>query len=39
VIHTHSPNLVAFALARRPLPVRYEPLLQMGQAEEVPVVP
>jgi L-ribulose-5-phosphate 4-epimerase len=31
--------LVAFALARRPLPVRYEPLLHLGQAEEVPVVP
>ena len=39
VIHTHSPNLVAFALARRPLPVRYQPLLHLGQAEEVPVVP
>ena len=30
VIHTHSPNLVVFALARRPLPVRYEPLLHLG---------
>ena len=25
VIHTHSPHLLAFALARRPLPARYEP--------------
>ena len=39
VIHTHFPNLVAFALARRPLPVLYEPLLHLGQAEEVPWAP
>ena len=39
VIHTHSPNLLAFALRGRPLPVRYEPLVRLGQAEEVPVVP
>ena len=38
VIHTHSPYLLAFALARRPLPTRYEPLRRLGQAEEVPVV-
>jgi L-fuculose-phosphate aldolase len=38
VIHTHSPNLLAFALEGRPLPVRYEPLRRLGQAEEVPVV-
>jgi L-ribulose-5-phosphate 4-epimerase len=38
VIHTHSPHLLAFALARRPLPARYEPLRWLGQAEEVPVV-
>jgi L-fuculose-phosphate aldolase len=37
VIHTHSPHLLAFALAGRPLPVRYEPLPRLGQAEEVPV--
>jgi L-ribulose-5-phosphate 4-epimerase len=37
VIHTHSPALLAFALAGRPLPVRYEALLRFGQAEEVPV--
>jgi Class II Aldolase and Adducin N-terminal domain len=39
VIHTHSPWLLAFALAARPLPARYEPLPCLGQAEEVPVVP
>jgi L-fuculose-phosphate aldolase len=39
VIHTHSPHLLAFALAGRPLPVRYEPLPRLGQAEEVPVAP
>jgi L-fuculose-phosphate aldolase len=38
VIHTHSPHLLAFALARRPLPSRYEPLRWLGQAEEVPVL-
>ena len=38
-IHTHSPHLLAFALAGRPLPVRYEPLPRLGQAEEVPVAP
>jgi L-fuculose-phosphate aldolase len=39
VIHTHSPHLLAFALAQRPLPARYEPLRRLGQAEEVPVAP
>lgn len=39
VIHTHSPNLLAFALANRALPCRYEALLRFGQAAEVPVVP
>jgi L-ribulose-5-phosphate 4-epimerase len=38
VIPTHSPHLLAFALAGRPLPARYEPLPHLGQAEEVPVV-
>ena len=38
MIYTHSPHLLAFALARRPLPTRYEPLRRLGQAEEVPVV-
>ena len=37
VIHTHSPHLLAFAMAGRPLPARYEPLPRLGQAEEVPV--
>src|ERR1700750_840294 len=36
VIHTHSPHLLAFALAGRPLPARYEPLPRLGQAGEVP---
>jgi L-ribulose-5-phosphate 4-epimerase len=39
VIHAHSPHLLAFALAGRPLPARYEPLPRLGQAEEVPVAP
>lgn len=38
MIRTHSPHLLAFALARRPLSARYEPLRWLGQAEEVPVV-
>ena len=39
VIHTHSPALLAFAMANRELPCRYEALLRFGQAEPVPVVP
>jgi L-ribulose-5-phosphate 4-epimerase len=39
IIHTHSPHLVAFAMANRPLPCRYEAMLRLGQAEDVPVVP
>src|ERR1700730_18112026 len=39
VVHTPSPHLLEFALAGRPLPVRYEPLCRLGQAEEVPVAP
>jgi len=39
IIHTHSPHLLAFAMANRPLPDRYEALLRFGQAEDVPVVP
>jgi L-ribulose-5-phosphate 4-epimerase len=35
-IQAHSPHLLAFALAGRPLPARYEPLPRRGQAEEVP---
>ncbi|NNN16704.1 MAG: class II aldolase/adducin family protein [Acidimicrobiaceae bacterium] len=39
IIHTHSPNLLAFALANRELSIRYEALLRFGQAVNVPVVP
>jgi L-ribulose-5-phosphate 4-epimerase len=39
VIHAHSPGLLAFAMANRELPCRYEALLRFGQAEPVPVVP
>ena len=39
IVHTHSPNVTAFAVARRPLPCRYEALLRFGQAVDVPVVP
>lgn len=38
VVHTHSPNLTAFALAHHPLPCRYEALLRRGHTGEVPVV-
>jgi len=38
IIHTHSPHLLAFAVANRPLPCRYEALLRFGQATEIPVV-
>lgn len=39
VIHTHSPHVTAFALARKPLPSRYEALTRRGQVDPVPVVP
>lgn len=39
IIHTHSPHLLAFALANKPLECRYEALLRFGQASAVPVVP
>lgn len=39
VLHTHSPSVTAFALANRPLPVRYEALLRRGQRRPVPVAP
>jgi L-fuculose-phosphate aldolase len=39
IIHTHSPGLLAFAMANRALPCRYEALLRFGQAIPVPVVP
>lgn len=37
VIHTHSPNVLAFALANKPLSCRYEALLRFGQAVDIPV--
>jgi ribulose-5-phosphate 4-epimerase/fuculose-1-phosphate aldolase len=39
VIHTHAPHVTAFAVAREPLPLVYEPLLRFGITEPVPVVP
>lgn len=39
IVHTHSPYLLAFAMAHTPLECRYEGLLRFGQATEVPVVP
>ncbi|MCL5052346.1 class II aldolase/adducin family protein [Ferrimicrobium acidiphilum] len=39
IIHTHSPNLLAFAMANVALPCRYEALLRWGQAVDVPVAP
>jgi L-fuculose-phosphate aldolase len=38
IIHTHSASVLAFALANRPLPCRYE-AMRFGQPSEVPVVP
>lgn len=37
IIHTHSLNILAFALANRSLPCRYEAMLRYGQASDVPV--
>lgn len=37
IIHTHSPGVLAFALANKALPCRYEALLRFGQAADVPV--
>jgi L-ribulose-5-phosphate 4-epimerase len=39
IIHTHSPHLLAFAMANVALPCRYEALLRWGQATDVPVAP
>ncbi len=39
IVHTHSPNLLAYAMANRPLPSRYEALRRFGQASDIPVVP
>jgi len=37
IIHTHSANVLAFALANRPLPCNYE-AMRFGQPTEVPVI-
>jgi L-fuculose-phosphate aldolase len=37
IIHTHSPHVTSYALAHRPLPCRYEALLRLGVAEDIPV--
>jgi L-ribulose-5-phosphate 4-epimerase len=37
VIHAHSPYATAFAVAHKPIPVHYEPLLRRGQTVNVPV--
>lgn len=39
VIHTHAPHVTAFAVAHKPIPLVYEPLLRFGVTEDVPVVP
>jgi ribulose-5-phosphate 4-epimerase/fuculose-1-phosphate aldolase len=39
VIHTHSANATAFAVAHKPIPPYYEPLLNRGQKTAVPVSP
>lgn len=39
IVHSHPRDLLAFALANKPLPVNYEPMLRIGQEVPVPVVP
>lgn len=39
VIHTHSINATAFAVAHQPIPVHYEPMVTRGQKVPVPVSP
>lgn len=39
VIHTHAPHITVFAVANRPIPLVYEPLLRFGVTEPIPVVP
>ena len=39
VIHTHSVNAAAFAVAHQPIPIHYEPLVTRGQKVPVPVSP
>lgn len=38
-IHTHSYHTTAFALAHRPIPPNYEPLVNRGQTVEIPCAP
>jgi L-ribulose-5-phosphate 4-epimerase len=37
VLHTHSTSATSFALARKPIPLHYEPLLYQGQLQDIPV--
>ena len=37
VLHTHGPHATAFAVAHKPIPLHYEPMLTRGQAVDVPV--
>ncbi|PYE22334.1 L-fuculose-phosphate aldolase [Rhizobium sp. PP-CC-3A-592] len=37
VIHTHSPYATTFAVAHKPIPAHYEPLLNKGQRVTIPV--
>ncbi|WP_169948155.1 class II aldolase/adducin family protein [Microbispora sp. H11081] len=39
VIHTHSTYATAFALAHRPIPPHYEPLVNRGQTVDIPCAP
>lgn len=39
IIHTHSPGVLAFAMANKALSCRYEALLRHGQAADIPVAP
>lgn len=37
IIHTHSPRVTTFALAKRALPCAYEALLRFGVVDDIPV--
>ncbi|WP_261555657.1 class II aldolase/adducin family protein [Frankia tisae] len=37
VLHAHSPAATGFAVANRPLPLHYEPLVFLGQRGDIPV--
>ncbi|EIV96246.1 class II aldolase/adducin family protein [Frankia sp. QA3] len=37
VLHTHSPAATSFAVAGKPLPLHYEPLVFLGQRGDIPV--